>query len=109
MYEPKEDLTTILNTISGITVYQDRPEVIEDRPSITFSISNNVPEFDLSKEVARENIEVTIHIWALTSIESGQILKELVDKMLENNYVLTFNTDMIDEDGGSHIVTKFTY
>lgn len=106
IYEPKKDIYTILSSIEGVTVYQTRPDIIEDLPSITFNIGSNVPEYVLDKEIGMQNIEVIIDIFAKTSAESGALLSTLEETMLENDYRLVFNMD-IPEDDLHHITTRF--
>lgn len=106
IYEPKKDLYTILSAITGVTVYQSRPEIIENLPSITFYIGSNIPEYVLEKNIGKQDIEVVIDIFAKTSIKSGELLATLEETMLENGYRLVFNMDM-PEDDLHHITTRF--
>lgn len=106
MYEPKKDVYTILSGIEGVTVYQERPEIIKTLPCITFNIGSNVPEYVLERDIGLQNIEVVIDIWAETSKQSGSLLATLQDTMLENDYRLTFNMDL-PEDDLHHITTRF--
>ncbi len=110
LYDPKDDIYTILRALSpGVYVSQDRPEVIAVFPSITFYINNNVPTYDLGKNIPHQDIEVVIDIWCNTSIESGQLLSALTDTMLNNNYMLTFSQDIPETSTMkiSHISTLF--
>lgn len=111
-YEPKKDITTILKTVSSsVPVTQGRPEVIKDFPSITFEVSDNRPQYTLSKELGPQEIEVIVDIWATTSKESGTILKALLDTMITHNYVLSFSNDVTDPslEKISHVTTRFKY
>jgi hypothetical protein len=106
IYEPKADIYTILNAIEGVNVYQSRPDVIAEFPSLTFYIGSNIPEYELEKEIAYQDIEVVIDIYAKTSKESGSLLASLEDTMLENNWRLIYNAD-VPENDVSHITTRF--
>lgn len=106
MYEPKEDLYTILNSIAGVTVYQTRPEVLQNFPCITFNIGSNIPEYDLSKEITHQDIDAVIDIYAETSKETGSLLASLQQKMIDNDYRMVFCMD-IPDDNASHITTRF--
>lgn len=106
IYEPKKDIYTILSAMDGVTVYQSRPEVIKNLPSITFYVGSNVPEYLLEKDIGLQEIEIVIDIFAETSKESGALLAALEEIMLENDYRLVFNMDM-PEDDLHHITTRF--
>ena len=108
LVEPKKAIMTILNTV-GTTVYQARPEVIEVFPCITFEVSNNAPQYTLEKEIGKQDIDVTIHIWGKTSKETGSLLTTLETKMRNSNYTLLGSSDLVDTEGYSHLVTRFTY
>lgn len=117
LVEPKqtiyEKINELVDDFNDLDVYQGRPEVIEGlqngRRVITFYIANNVPEYDLDKVIERQNITVAVDIWANTSSESGELLVALEAKMKEINYLLSFNTDILDPDGISHLATQFIY
>lgn len=111
--EPKAEIYAILQEVAvaglEIEVYQERPEVIESFPCMTFRISNNVPQYDLDKSIGKQDIIVIIDIWAETSVDSGKVLVALESKMKEYNYLLAFNGDVPDPEGNSHITTQFTF
>jgi hypothetical protein len=113
MTEPKvtiyNKIHELVTTYPTLSVYQARPEVIESFPTITFYISNNVPEYDLDKQIGRQDIMVAIDIWANTDAESSELLIALEAKMKEINYLLSFNSDILDPDGYSHLTTQFTF
>jgi len=98
-----------LSEIANIVVYQQRPEILADLPCVTFYISSNVPLYAVSGEIEHQNIEVTIDIWGNTSSETTLLLAQVVSKMKDLNYLLSFNTDIIDPDDISHLNTRFTY
>lgn len=118
--EPK---TTIYNKLKEITsievnegtravsVVQERPEeiVLDEVLMVTFRINGNVPKYTLSKEVAKQDINVAVDIWAMSSIESGLLLIAVEEKMRELDYLLTFNMDIPDPKGYSRITTQFNF
>jgi len=106
MYEPKKDIYTILSSLDDVTVYQNRPEVLKSFPCITFSIGSNIPEYELEKDIAYQNIDVVIDIYAKTSKETGSLLASLQEEMIDNDYRLVFCMDIPEEDV-SHITTRF--
>lgn len=106
LIEPKAQISTILVQLDGVTVYQDRPEVIEEFPCLTYKVLNT-PEYCLDKDIGNQVIETEIDIWADSSQESGEILKELQSLMIDNGYRLAFAQDIPDPEGGSHIATRF--
>lgn len=93
-----------------LAVYQDRPEILTSITCYTFNVSNNVPDTLLDKSLGADHIEVTIDIFASTTIEVGRMLKALESKMRDNNYTLVFNTNVPDPDMKvRHKTTKFIY
>lgn len=100
--------------VHGPKIFVDRPEVIEDFPSITYKITSNVPIYGLEKVVLKQDVEVTIDIWTDTPKEGDDILVLLVASMLTGNYLLIFSSDMIEAGEGdakaiSHITTRFKF
>lgn len=104
--------TTIYNKLSEITtatVYQSRPEVIENLPAVTFDIQSNVPKYNLDSEIAIQDVTVKIDIWADSSGEAETLLGSVETKMRALKYRLTSNFDVPDPDGICHLATQFTY
>lgn len=104
---------TIYNLLNGVqaglNVYQERPEVIEIFPSSTYRISDDSNEYDLNKEVGKQNTEVIVDIWTETSIEGDELKILLENKMKDAGYLLSFSSDIIDPSGNSHITTRFNF
>ena len=111
-FEPKETVYTILSSVSdSVTVYQERPEVVKSLPSFTFRVSYNNPIMTVDKSIGYQDVEVIVDIWAETSIESGTLLKALVATMLDNDFVLSFSSDVPDPgpEKISHVTTRFNF
>ncbi len=106
--EPKSLIYTKLSELST-PVFQDRPEVLEQMPCIAFSISSNIPQYDLDSDIGTQNINVNVDIFAKTSTESGDIFKLVELKMREIKYLCTLNADVPDPEGYSHLRLQFTY
>ena len=111
IYDKLSEITqiTVNGTPKTVTVYQQRPEVLESFPCITFNISSNVPKYQLDKDIGRQDIVVKVDLWAETSIESGLLLIAVEAKLKELDYLLSFNSDIADPEGYSHLTTQFTY
>lgn len=112
LYEPKKDLYGLLSTIDftigDVQVYQQRPEVLEELPCITFNVSNNSAILELSKDIGYQEISVTIDFWGSTSKDTGSMLSETDEVLRANGYQLTFSSDIPDPDGEiSHITSRF--
>jgi hypothetical protein len=107
--EPKKAIYTVLKTINGATVAQVRPEIIKTFPLITFSVLSNVPVYTLQNDIAIQDIEINVDVWGKTSKDTGALLPTIETKMRSLNYRLTGNTDIVDEEGYSHLVLRFTY
>lgn len=115
-YEPKADLNTILNTVAAegvppVTVMQVRGErqAIETFPTITFSVGDNTPVYELEGTIGYQNIEPLVDIYTDTSIQSGLLLASLVVAMMSGSrkYILIFCNDVSDPSGKSHVTTRF--
>ena len=101
------------STFSDLTVYQNRPEVLEGVSSgsriITFRISNNQPEYDLDKEIENQRITVILDVWANTSQGTSELLVALEVKMREINYLLDTSYAIPDPEQLSHVLAQFIY
>lgn len=102
-------ISELTSQFTDLNVYQRRPEVIAEFPTVTFYLIVNSPDYDLDKEIGRQNVTVVIDIWTETSSEGAAILAALEEKMKEINYLLSDSPDILDPDGGSHIVSTFIY
>lgn len=109
MFIPNETVYNLLSAIEGVEVFQNRPETITVFPCLTYYISSNVPEIDLSKEISFQNIEVVVDIWSKTSSESADLLDVLESTMRANGFVLSFSSEVADPYGISHIATRFKF
>lgn len=105
----KVEIYNKISEIPNVTVYQQRPKVLEVFPCITFNFESNVPTYTLDKDHGRENATVKIDIWTKSSVDASNILVFLEAKMLELDYILTFNTDILDPSGIFHITTQFKF
>lgn len=106
MHLPK---TEVYNALKDITtnVLQGSQKTIVDVPAITFYVSDNAAELNLSNEIARQDIEVTIDVWAKNSTEADTLLNQVEEKMREIGYRLSFSMDVPDPQNICHINTRF--
>ena len=107
MYLPKTDIYAALNTL-GVTVRQASQKTEAVIPSITFFVADNALELDLSNEISRQDILVTIDIWASNSANADTLLSGVETKMRELGYRLSFVLDVPDPTNICHINTRFT-
>lgn len=111
LYEPKNDLYAILSgveySIGDVEVLQRTQDQLSVIPCITFYTSDNSAILELSKEIAHQEIEVTIDFFGNSSIETGAMLSEADEALREGGYALTFSTDLPDPDGFHHISTRY--
>lgn len=106
MYIPKSEIFNILSTLS-YNVSQAHQSVFNTLPSITFRVEDNSIDLDLDNIIQSQNIIVIIDIWAEDSITASQILKEVENKMRENNYSLVTSKDVPNNDEIYHIYSRF--
>lgn len=115
MSEPKALIYSYLitinipNTSTPIPVYQERPEVLTSFPVITFYISNNKPDVLMDKTLGADHMEVTIDIWSKNSKEAGLIMKAVESVMRSNNFLISYNSDIVEPENIAHIQTRFIY
>lgn len=108
MYLPKHDIYTALSTIPSVTVLQGSQKTIVNVPAITFFISDNTTELDLSNEISNQNIEVTIDIWAQNSTDADGLLTQIETNIRALGYRLSYCTDVPDPENICHINTRFS-
>ena len=108
MYHPKSEVYTALNAINGVTVRQASQKTKAAIPSITFFVSDNAVELNLDNEIARQDVLVTIDIWAATSSAADTLLTSVETKMRAIGYRLSFVMDVADPQNIAHISTRFT-
>jgi hypothetical protein len=115
MDDPKAQIYDLLKevTLEGVEIFvsQDRPEVIAQLPAITFSISANVPKYDLSAEIAKQDIEVIVDIWTGEDGQNIEIMQQVEELMRGIKYLCTFNQDVSEPEPTdyAHRNLRFTY
>lgn len=117
MENPKPAIFAKINelktTYTSLKVFQERPEVLESLPTITFRIEDDNPSYTLDGNVGTQRIVARIDIWAKTSKESGALLLALELKMKEIKYLLSSHFDILEPEvpNGliSHVTTQFIY
>ena len=113
LYQPKESFYNLLNTIgndSEVVVYQNRPEVlteISDKVVVTFSLLNNGAILTLDKDIGVQDIEFKVDVYAKDSVTSGAWLTTIEGVLRENDYAMTFSSDVPDPDGYAHLTSRF--
>lgn len=107
--------TTIFNKLSemtGVFVYQNRPEVLESFPCVVFSIESNIPMYVLEDDIGYQNMVVKVDIYAELDTDGEGVLSLAESKMRELGYLLTFNSeipDPNDPDAPFHLSTQFSF
>lgn len=109
MYNPKPDLYTTLKGVTGVTVYQQYPETFNTLPALTFTVPRNETKHQLDGELAYQDIEITVDIWAMTSTSASSVLADLYDTMKTAGYMLTFSSDVPNNEKVLHITTQFKF
>ena len=107
MYLPKSDVYSALNSIAGVTIRQSSQKTKVDVPAITFAISDNAVSLNLDNEISRQDILVTVDIWAADSAKADTLLGQVEAKMRGIGYRLAFVLDVPDPANICHINTRF--
>lgn len=92
--------TVIYDKLSELScdVYQERPEVIAELPTVTFSMTDSSAKFAMDGEELNQNEVVEIDIWANSSNESRVILDDIIALMLEIDFIYTTSRYIPDVD-----------
>lgn len=106
MYLPKSDVYNALKDITP-NVLQGSQKTIVDIPAITFYVSDNAAELNLSNEITIQNVEITVDIWAKNSSDADLLLSQAEDAMRGIGYRLSFSMDVPDPQNICHINTRF--
>lgn len=107
MYLPKQDVYEILQSL-GYTVTQTQQTIFNTLPTIVFRVSDNSIETDLNNEIAYQNIEVIIDIWADTSVEASRVLSEVEEILRNQLWKMTYSADVPNTGDIFHIVSRFS-
>lgn len=113
IYDKLKEITTL--TVDGHTktvkVYQERPEeiVLEDYLAVTFLSDNDVPAYDLSNEIVKQDTELKVDLWGLTSLDTSALIAVVESKLRELKYKLVYNQDISDPKGYAHKTTRFNF
>ncbi len=103
----KTDIYNALNSITGVTVFQQLPEIIGTLPSITFSIDNAKPQHALDGEWLHNDVTVDVDIFAKTSDEVSSLLIEVITEMLGLEFTCTAMRDIREKAGMAHMAMQF--
>lgn len=100
MYTPKTQIYTKLKAL-GYYCHQGAQAVFADNevPAITFRVDNNSVNLDLDNEIASQDIDVVVDIWADDSVTASRILSETEGAMRELGYRLTYSADVPSPEG----------
>ena len=107
MYLPKADVYDSLKTLPYY-VAQTHPAIFTDLPAIIFSVGNNAISTDLNGDIAKQDIEITLDIWAEDSVTASTVLSQVEEKMRSNLYIMSFSNDVPNVSNLKHIACRFT-
>jgi hypothetical protein len=106
MYLPKTDVYNSLKELP-YSVSQTQPAIFTDLPAIIFNVGNNGVSADLDGNIANQDIEIQIDIWAEDSVTASTILSQVEEKMRSNFYIMSFSNDVPNVSNLYHIVSRF--
>ena len=106
MYLPKTDIFNSLKTLNYF-VSQTQPPVFTDLPAIIFGVGNNAVSTDLDGEIASQDIEIKIDIWAEDSVTASTVLSQVEELMRSNLYIMSFSNDVPNVSNLHHIACRF--
>ena len=107
LYNPKPEIYSVLSEL-GYYVAQSSQNTFPTVPAITYKISGNSPEYCLDKELAKQDVTVTLDIWTNDTETGSQILAEAEAKMMSIDYRLKTSLDVPAPQGTlAHINATF--
>lgn len=106
MYLPKTDVYNSLKKLP-YHVSQTQPAIFTDLPAIIFSVSNNAVSTDLDGNIANQDIEIQVDIWAEDSVTASTVLSQVEEKMRSNFYIMSYSNDVPNVSNLYHIVCRF--
>lgn len=106
MYLPKTDVYNSLKELP-YHVSQTHPEIFTDLPAIIFSVGNNAITPDLDGDIASQDVEIQLDIWAEDSVTASTILSQVEEIMRSNLYIMSFSNDVPNVSNLYHIVCRF--
>lgn len=111
MSDIKTEVFGILETLSvsglDLNVYQVRPEVLEEFPTLTFEVLQERPEYSTDKEIGFQDVSVQIDIYTRSSKDATIVLTELEKLMRQHDYRLTSSINIPETEQYAHKVTIF--
>lgn len=108
MNNVKKGFYDILSTLE-YSVYQNRPEIITEFPSITFLVVQHQVNATLDKEIGYQQVLFNVDIFANTGAEASQILAEVESLLRQNGYLMTDCFDVAEPDNRSHLAVRFIF
>lgn len=107
LFNPKKEIYSVLNSL-GYSCTQGSQAVFNSVPAVTFRIGDNVPQYDLDKEILGSNIEVVVDVFANDSVKASSVAKEVEIAMRSIDYLLTYLADVPSPEGSLyHINMRF--
>ena len=106
MYLPKADVYDSLKALPYF-VSQTQPAIFNDLPAIIFSVGNNGVSVDLDGDIARQDVEMQIDIWAEDSVTASTVLSQVEEIMRSNFYIMSFSNDVPNVSNLYHTVCRF--
>ena len=108
MYEPKADIYAALSELNYSLMMANDAE-FSSLPLITYNVASNIPQYTLDMDIAVQNIDVAIDLWAEVSTELTQMLSEVESKMRSIFYTMTFAGEVPNIDKSVlHYSTRFS-
>ena len=106
MYLPKADVYDSLKALPYF-VSQTQPAIFNDLPAIIFSVGNNGVSVDLDGDIASQDVEIQIDIWAEDSVTASTVLSQVEEIMRSNFYIMSFSNDVPNVSNLKHIACRF--
>lgn len=104
----KTTIYATLSTLEGVDVSQEQQSVFNTLPAVTFNVSNNVVNRDLSGAILSQDAEIKLDVWGKTSTETSEVLGRAEAALRAIGYQLAFTQDVPNPDDEIfHTTTRF--
>jgi hypothetical protein len=98
MFNPKPEIYAKLSSL-GYACVQGAQETFTETPAITFRLGDNSPRYTLDNQIAAQDVEVIVDVFADDSVTLSRIVGEVESAMREIFYRLSYQTDVPSPKG----------
>lgn len=102
---------TIYNLLSTLeyNVYNRRPQIIAELPTILYTLGSQDNFYNLDKEIAYGDRIFDIDIYATNSVEATEIVEDIEGVLSDAGFLVQFVAEIPEEDEVVHLNLQARY